>query len=382
MAKVRYGTPGLNMPPIEGNAQACKMWEDAGLDFLIWFDQLNLTIPRSIWTPDLVPGAALWDIDSWLEPWPMMTQAALATERIEIGIVASDTLRRVPAVVAQLGLTMSHFAPGRFFMTLGAGERKQFEPYGIPRNQPFARLEDAIKVIRLLWDNNDVVSYDGPIYKLDRAILALEAPDNKPPPLLVAGGPGKALRFAGQLADGWVTYWMAGLTPEKYAEQVQEVRRYAEEAGRDPDQVRIQMAFPSVIGADDAAVTAGTENAALRWDAAAMLPDGGAWERVGLPTNPLGNDWSYARDLIPMWWSREDALKIVEQTPPEAVRRNRITGTPSEAAAQIQPFIEAGCTEVMIANYLPLIMAGDFSDALQGTSQVLETVNILRKHND
>jgi alkanesulfonate monooxygenase SsuD/methylene tetrahydromethanopterin reductase-like flavin-dependent oxidoreductase (luciferase family) len=198
--------------------------------------------------------------------------------------------------------------------------------------------------------------------------------------MLIAGGPGKALRFAGELADGWVTYWMAGLTPEMYAEQVKEVKQHAEKAGRDPEKVRLQVWFPSVIGPDDAAITAATENAALRWDAAAMLPDGAAWERVGLPPNPLGNEWSYARDLIPMWWSREDALKIVDQTPPEAVRRNRITGTPSEAAELILPFIEAGCNEVAIANYLPLIMSGDFSDALQGSSQVLETIKILKKH--
>jgi phthiodiolone/phenolphthiodiolone dimycocerosates ketoreductase len=283
-------------------------------------------------------------------------------------------------VVAQLALTLSHFAPDRFFLTLGAGERKQFEPYGIPRNKPFAHLEDAIKVIRLLWDNKEPVSYEGPIYKLDRAILNLGPGGAKNPPMLIAGGPGKALRFAGELADGWVTYWMAVLTPEMYAEQVKEVKQHAEQAGRDPEKVRLQVWFPSVIGPDDAAITAATENAALRWDAAAMLPDGAAWERVGLPPNPLGAEWSYARDLIPMWWSREDALKIVDQTPPEAVRRNRITGTPSEAAELILPFIEAGCNEVAIANYLPLIMSGDFSDALQGSSQVLETIKILKKH--
>src|SRR5207244_295211 len=154
----------------------------------------------------------------------------------------------------------------------------------------------------------DPISYDGPIWKLDRAILALEPYQNRPPQMLVAGGAGKALRFAGQLADGWVCYAPAVGTPEMYAEEVQQLRRHAEEAGRDPD-----------------------------------------------------------------------ALQIVERTPPEAVRATRVTGTPAEAAEQILPYIEAGATDVMIANYLPLIMSGDFSDALQGTSQVLETVKILRQ---
>ncbi|HEV8622832.1 MAG TPA: LLM class flavin-dependent oxidoreductase [Acidimicrobiia bacterium] len=378
MAAVKFGTPGLNMPPPEANTEVCKTYEQAGLDFLVWFDQLNLTIPRSIWQPDLVPGATLWDIDAWLEPWPMLTAAALATERIELGLVASDTMRRAPAVLAQLALTIDHFAHGRFFLTLGAGERKQFEPYGLPRERPFAHLEEALKIVRLLWEHNEPVDYKGPIWNLDRAILALPPFEGKPPKLLVAGGPGKALKFAGQLADGWVSYWPAVGTVEDYAQQVRQLKRSAEEAGRDPDDVTVFLAFPSVIGPNDAAVTEATENAALRWDAAAMLADTSCWTRAGMK-NPLGDDWSYSRDLIPMWWTREDALKIVEQVPPEAVRATRVTGTPAEAAAQIAPFIEAGATHVLVANYLPLIMSGDFSDALQGTSQSLETIEILRQ---
>lgn len=378
MGKIKYGAPGLNMPPTDGNEQAVKMWEEAGLDFLVYFDQLNLTIPRSIWTPDLVPAADMWNIDAWLEPWPMMTQAALNSERIEIGIMATDCMRRAPAVLAQLGLTLSHFAKGRFFMVFGAGERKQFEPYGLPREKPFTHLEETLKLVKLFWENDEPVSYEGKIWNLDRAILALKAYEGKRPEMLVAGGAGKAMKFAAQLSDGWVCYAPSAVgTPEMYYDEVQQLRRYAEEAGKDPDSLRIQLAFPAIIGATDAEVEEATNNTALRWDAAAMLANSGTWDRAGLK-NPLGENWTYSRDLIPMWWERDDVLKIVDQVPPEAVRASRVTGTPEQCAQQILPYIEAGATDVMIANYRPLIMSGDFSDAVSGPSQVLETVNILR----
>jgi phthiodiolone/phenolphthiodiolone dimycocerosates ketoreductase len=80
-----------------------------------------------------------------------------------------------------------------------------------------------------------------------------------------------------------------------------------------------------------------------------LVPNGSVFTDAGFES-PLGDDWSYARDLIPSDWSREDALKIIDQVTPEMVRAARICGTPEQAAAQVQPYIEAGANYVLLCN--------------------------------
>jgi phthiodiolone/phenolphthiodiolone dimycocerosates ketoreductase len=378
--KIRFGLGGTFMPPIELNAQACQAYEARGLDFVAWWDQMCMTFPRSIWTPDIVPAAAVYDIDCYLDSYILAAQAAMVTDRINLGIVATDCLRRAPGVLAQAFLTLDHLAKGRAFFTLGAGEVKQFAPYSLPRNRPFAHLEEAIKIIRMLWENREIVSYDGPIWQLKNAILAFQGYQDRLPPLLVAGGPGRAIEIAGQYADGWITFLPPSGSADWYAEQVQTVKRHAEQAGRDPDALSFGAALCCVIAPTEDKVDEATRNLALRWDAAALVPGPYAWKRFGVD-NPLG-DWSYPRDLIPMDWSREDALAIANRVPPEMVRRMRFAGTPQSVADQLQPYIDAGLNMLLVGNYGELVLSGDWGDALAGQSVVSDCYDIIRARNN
>jgi len=60
-AKLQFGLGGMFMPPAELNARACQSYEERGLDFVAWWDQMCMTFPRSIWTPDVVPTASVYD---------------------------------------------------------------------------------------------------------------------------------------------------------------------------------------------------------------------------------------------------------------------------------------------------------------------------------
>ncbi len=376
---IKFGMGGVFMPPAELNAQAVQRYEKSGIDFVAYWDQLCMTFPRSIWTPDIVPAAAVYDIDCYMDAFALATQAAMVTEKIGIGIVATDCLRRPPSVLAQSFLTIDHIAKGRAFFCLGAGEIKQFAPHGLPRDKPFAHMEEAIKIIRLLAESKVPVTYDGPIWKLKNAILAFQPYNNKVPPLMVAAGPGRGLEIAGNHSDGWYCYLPPCGSPEWYAEQVKIVKKHAEAAGRDPEKLMFGAATTCLIAPTEAEVDKATQNLALRWDAAALVPGPDAWERFGVK-NPLG-DWSYPRDLIPMDWSREDALKIANAVPPEMVRKLRFCGTPQSVADQIQPYIEAGFNMILVGNYAELVLSGDWGDAMAGRSVVTEMYDIIRKRN-
>jgi hypothetical protein len=55
---IKFGMGGVFMPPVELNAQAVQNYEKSGIDFVAYWDQLCMTFPRSIWTPDIVPASA------------------------------------------------------------------------------------------------------------------------------------------------------------------------------------------------------------------------------------------------------------------------------------------------------------------------------------
>ncbi len=360
MGDLKLGASGVPFPPIAAGVEAARQYEAAGLDFITYWDQLNLTVPRSIWTPDLCPAAEFWNIDTWMEPFPLMTAAALATEKIEF-MTVNDALRRPPALLVQLLLTMDHVSRGRFTYCLGAGENKQFKPYGLLRSRPFGHLEEALKIIRLLCDSDEPVNYEGPIWNLENAIVGLGIYGEKPPRVIVAGGPGKALRFGATLADGWQVYLPACASPEEYAEQVAELRRCAEEAGKDPDELVVMGTMAVFVGPDEQAIEDALANPVARWDAAVLQPGGGTYERMTGKANPFGPDWAYARDLIPMSVSREEALSMIDQVTPDDVRACRFTGTPEQVAEQMQPYVDAGITHLLPLDCSSLVMLGNYT---------------------
>jgi phthiodiolone/phenolphthiodiolone dimycocerosates ketoreductase len=296
-----------------------------------------------------------------------------------------DPIRRPPANMAQLTATLDHYSKGRFFLGLGAGEIKQFAPYGIERTQPFGHLEESVKIVKLLLDSSDVVNYEGPHWNLRNAVLALMPHGEKRPPILIAGGPGRAVDIAAKHADGWITYVPTCGSPEWYAEQVAIARRKTEQAGRDPDAMIFYLLTMNIIDSTEQRVDAHTRDPIARWDAAAVIPGPHVYEAWGVGKHPIRPDYSYPTHLVPTEWSREDALQVIEKTPAEIVRRARACGTPKSVADQLQAYIAAVPASnpvwVNIINYTSFLGGGSFGDPADEVDLVLETCNHLRRMN-
>jgi len=384
MRNVKYGPCGHMFDP-ELNRAIGRMYEQQGYDFMIWSDQMMLTIPRSLWTPDLVPASESWDIDTFMDTWPLMTDVAIHTDEIRLGTTVFDAIRRPPANMAQLALTLDHYSKGRFFLAMGAGEVKQFTPYGIAHDKPFGHLEESVKIIKLLMDAEGVVNYEGPIWSLRNAVLPLMPYGGKRPPILIAGGPGRAVRIAATIADGWITYVPTCGSPDWYGEQVAEARRLAEESGRDPDELIFYLLAMNIIESTEDRVDQLIQSPIARWDAAAVVPGPQCYQDWDLGAHPIRPDYAYPAHLIPTDWSREDALKIIDATPSEVVRRARACGTPRQVAAQLQPYIDAipaaNQCWINVINYASFLGGGAFGDPDSQVDLVLETCNHLRALN-
>ena len=168
--------------------------------------------------------------------WVWMAALAERTKRVEIGTaVTCPILRYNPAIVAQAFATLRAMYPDRIFIGLGTGEAMNEVPVGHrwpPFRERAERLEEAIKVMKLLWSGS-FVNFRGKYYRLRKANLYTK-PTTPPPIFVAASGPTTA-EIAGRLADGLLVV----IHPEQRYRDVlfPALERGAKSAGRDPKKI-------------------------------------------------------------------------------------------------------------------------------------------------
>ena len=167
--------------------------------------------------------------------------AGAVTERIGIATAATNHNTRHPLVTASYATTMHRLTGGRFTLGLGRGITMMQDAFGIPRITT-AQLEDFAGLMRRLWHGETIMGHDGaagswPVLRLDPTF------DENIPLLLVAFGP-NSLALGGRCFDDVVLHTF--FTDETTARCVATVKRAAEEAGRDPDDVRVWSCFATI----------------------------------------------------------------------------------------------------------------------------------------
>jgi alkanesulfonate monooxygenase SsuD/methylene tetrahydromethanopterin reductase-like flavin-dependent oxidoreductase (luciferase family) len=153
------------------------------------------------------------------------------TERLRLatGIVPMDA--RSPMLTAMAAAAVQERSGGRLILGLGTGA-------AVPG--ALDRLRELIGMLRRLLAGERVV-LDGRAHQLSLV------PDEPVPIWVSALGP-RAVRLAGELADGVLLNWC---TPERVASAVAQLREGAEEADRDPADLTIAVYVRSSLGDDE-----------------------------------------------------------------------------------------------------------------------------------
>jgi probable F420-dependent oxidoreductase len=202
-------------PGVDPAAEA-RHAEDLGFDLVTLTDHLPGTRPTH-------------------ETWTLLTWLAAATTRIEVGTNVLGLPYRSPAVTAKMAATLDRLSGGRLVLGLGAGgSNAEFAAFGLPvreRGEKIDALEEAIGIMNGLW-TEDGFSYTGKHYSVHDATIEPK-PDREIPLWLGTYGP-RALELTGRLAEGWIPS-MRFAPPERWARLRDRVRRAAEDADRDPD---------------------------------------------------------------------------------------------------------------------------------------------------
>lgn len=149
-----------------------------------------------------------WRHEGGHAPFAMswMTAVGERTRRVRIGTsVLTPTFRYNPAVIAQAFATMALLYPDRIMLGVGTGEAinetavsgQQWPEF----KERFARLREAVRLIRLLW-TNDEVTVTGEYYAATNARI-YDRPKQLVPVYVAAGGDVVA-KYAGRAGDGMI----------------------------------------------------------------------------------------------------------------------------------------------------------------------------------
>ncbi len=222
---------GVFVTPAAGNADAvvalATVADRAGLDLVSFQDHPYQ--PR------------------FLDTWTLLSFAAARTSRVRLAANVLNLPLRPPAVIARATASLDVLSGGRVELGLGAGAFWDgIGAMGGRRLGPGASvkaLEEAIDVIRLLWDTDESgpASYDGRYYSLEGAARG-------PVPLhdlsiWVGAYKPRMLALTGRKADGWLPS-LTYLEPGDLAAGNAAIDEAAVGAARDPRAIRRLLNVP------------------------------------------------------------------------------------------------------------------------------------------
>src|SRR5688500_17448288 len=167
-----------------------RLAEEAGFTFALISDHYHPWIDRQGHSPFV---------------WGVIGGISQQTERLVLGTgVTCPTICIHPAIIAHAAATAAAMMPGRFFLGVGSGENLNEHILGDqwpPVDVRLEMLEEAIEVIRLLWEGG-LQSHYGEHFVVENARL-YTLPD-EPPPIHVAASGEKAAELAGRVGDGLI----------------------------------------------------------------------------------------------------------------------------------------------------------------------------------
>ncbi len=163
------------------------------------------------------------------------------SERIGIATAATNHNTRHPMVTASYASTMHFLTGGRFALGLGRGIDMMFKAFGLPKIKT-AELEDFAMLMRRLWRGETIVGHRGPAGSWP--LLRLDPSFREEIPLLLTAFGPNSLALGGRAFDAVVLHTF--FTDETTARAVRTVKQAAEQAGRNPDDVRVWSCFATI----------------------------------------------------------------------------------------------------------------------------------------
>jgi probable F420-dependent oxidoreductase len=161
--------------------------------------------------------------------------AGTTTIRLATGILVLP--EHHPIQLAKRAATIDRLSGGRLTLGIGVGWlREEVEAVGVDFESRGARTDECIAALRSLWTDGEA-THHGTHFAFERA-GSYPKPVQQSIPIHVGGHSRAAARRAGRLGDG---FHPLGIADTDLPARLDDVRRAALEAGRDPDAIELSL---------------------------------------------------------------------------------------------------------------------------------------------
>jgi probable F420-dependent oxidoreductase len=243
----------------------------------------------------------------------MLAAFAAATDRIRLGTGVILTPLHDPLRLAEDAAVVDQLSDGRLTVGLGiAWRREEFRMFGVPFAERRVRTEETVEILHRAW-TGERFSFEGAIFRYDRARVTPPPAQPGGPPILLGGYVDAAMRRAGTIGDGHITD-ADDLDAVQHAVALME--EAARGAGRDPGALTLAL-MQNAFVAEDA-------------DEAWSHARDGVAHQLGSYTAWDEGDDTPERDALTPRGVSEDELRAA--TP---------SGTPEDVVAALRPKVAA-----------------------------------------
>ena len=284
-----------------------------------------------------------------------LTGAAIgATSNINIVTAATNHTTRHPIVSASWASTLHLMSEGRFSLGLGRGIDAMFNAYGMPLATTDSMEQFAI-LMRRLWKGETVLNYADltgtyPVLRLDPAF------DLDIPLSITAFGP-QTLQMAGRAYDNVILHTF--FTDETTQRAVQMVKNSAEQAGRDPNTVKVWSCLATIGDHIDPALrlkkTVGRLATYLQAYGDLMVRTNN-WDPEVLKRFRADEFVKTFPGALDAKGTTEDLERVAPLIPEEWLAPSA-TGTPEQCVAAIRNQFALGCDGVIMHGATPTELA-------------------------
>ncbi len=280
---------------------------------------------------------AVWQAESRLVRDAIVPMAAYAavTERIKVGSGVINNWTRNIGLLAATFLTLDDLAPNRIICGIGAWWDPLARNVGIERRKPLKAMRETVEVLRRLLAM-ERVTFHGEFHHVDGIELDVVHGRREPrnvPIYIGATGP-KMMELTGEIADGAVLNYCV---PPSYNDQALErLEAGARRAGRSLDDLdRPQLVVCSVDRDEQAALETSRE---LLTQYLAQQPHIAKASEV----DPVIVE--EIQSILGWPATHEQIQQAKHLVPDELVTRITASGTPEQARAKVQEYIDHGAT--------------------------------------
>ena len=280
---------------------------------------------------------AVWQAESRLVRDAIVPMAAYAavTERIKVGSGVINNWTRNIGLLASTMLTLDDLAPDRIICGIGAWWDPLAKNVGINRTKPLKAMEETITILRRLL-NMENVTFEGEFVQVNGIELDVVhgRREARNVPIYIGATGGKMIEMTGRLADGIVMNYCVPVEYNDHA--IEQLEKGLKESGRKlEDFDRPQLIVCSVDEDHDVAIDSTRE---LLTQYLAQQP------HIALASG-VSMDIVEQIQAILGWPATHEQIQAAKHLVPEdLIHRITASGTPDEARAKVQEYIDHGCT--------------------------------------